>query len=59
MALTIDPFLTTNLGQALVSFDVKGITEKSPLADKIKALKGLKLSGTAVGSFSYQVMLYY
>lgn len=37
----------------------KGITEKSPLADKIKALKGLKLSGTAVGSFSYQVMLYY
>jgi len=37
----------------------KGITEKSPLAEKIKALKGLKLSGTAVGSFSYQVMLYY
>lgn len=37
----------------------KGITEKSPLADKIKALKGLKLSGTAVGSFSYQMMLYY
>jgi ABC-type nitrate/sulfonate/bicarbonate transport system substrate-binding protein len=37
----------------------KGITEKSPLTDKIKALKGLKLSGTAVGSFSYQVMLYY
>jgi sulfonate transport system substrate-binding protein len=37
----------------------KGITEKSPLADKIKALKGLKVSGVAVGSFSYQVMLYY
>jgi NitT/TauT family transport system substrate-binding protein len=37
----------------------KGITEKSPLTDKVKALKGLKLSGTAVGSFSYQVMLYY
>jgi len=37
----------------------KGITEKSPLADKIKALKGLKLSGVAVGSFSYQMMLYY
>src|SRR5256885_16915166 len=36
----------------------KGITEKTPLADKIKALKGLKLSGVAVGSFSYQVMLY-
>ena len=37
----------------------KGITEKSPLADKIRALKGLKVSGVAVGSFSYQVMLYY
>jgi len=37
----------------------KGITDKSPLADKIKALKGLKVSGTAVGSFSYQMMLYY
>lgn len=37
----------------------KGITEKSPLGEKIKALKGLKLSGVAVGSFSYQVLLYY
>jgi NitT/TauT family transport system substrate-binding protein len=37
----------------------KGVTDKSPLADKIKALKGLKVSGVAVGSFSYQVMLYY
>ena len=37
----------------------KGITETSPLDDKIKALKGLKVSGVAVGSFSYQVMLYY
>lgn len=37
----------------------RGVTEQSPLADKIKALKGLKVSGTAVGSFSYQMMLYY
>src|SRR5262249_31309214 len=37
----------------------KAITAKSQLAEKIKALKGLKLSGVAVGSFSYQVMLYY
>ncbi|MBI3637402.1 MAG: ABC transporter substrate-binding protein [Candidatus Rokubacteria bacterium] len=37
----------------------KGITEKTPLAEKIKALKGLKLSGTAVGSFSYEVLVYY
>jgi NitT/TauT family transport system substrate-binding protein len=37
----------------------KGIGEKSPLADKIKALKGLKLSGVAVGSFSYEMLTYY
>jgi NitT/TauT family transport system substrate-binding protein len=37
----------------------KGITEKSPLPDKIKALKGLKLSGVAVGSFSYEMLIYY
>ena len=38
----------------------KGITDKSPLADKIRALnKGLRVSGVAVDSFSYQVMLYY
>src|SRR5207244_12173720 len=36
----------------------KGIAEKSPLMDKIKALRGLKLS-VAVGSFSHQVMLHY
>jgi ABC-type nitrate/sulfonate/bicarbonate transport system substrate-binding protein len=37
----------------------KGITEKSPLTDKIKALKGRKLSGVAVGSFSYEMPTYY
>jgi NitT/TauT family transport system substrate-binding protein len=37
----------------------RGITDKTPLAEKIKGLKGLKVSGTAVGSFSYQMMLYY
>jgi NitT/TauT family transport system substrate-binding protein len=37
----------------------RGITEKTPLADKIKALKGLKLSGVAVGSFSYEMLTYY
>jgi NitT/TauT family transport system substrate-binding protein len=54
--------LTRNAINVVVHKDVakeKGITDKSPLMDKIKALKGLKLSGTAVGSFSYQVMLYY
>jgi NitT/TauT family transport system substrate-binding protein len=54
--------LTRNSINVVMHKDVareKGITEKSPLMDKIKALKGLKLSGVAVGSFSYQVMLYY
>lgn len=37
----------------------RGITERTPLAEKIKALKGLKMSGIAPGSFSYQVLLNY
>ena len=54
--------LTRNAINVVMHKDVareKGITAKSPLADKIKALKGLKVSGVAVGSFSYQVLLYY
>lgn len=54
--------LTCNAINLVMHKDVakeRGITEQSPLADKIKALKGLKVSGTAVGSFSYQMMLYY
>ena len=35
------------------------ITERTPLAEKLKALKGLKMSGIAPGSFSYQVLLNY
>jgi NitT/TauT family transport system substrate-binding protein len=37
----------------------RGITEKSPLGDKVRALKGLKLSGFAPGSFSHQVWVHY
>jgi NitT/TauT family transport system substrate-binding protein len=37
----------------------RGITEQSPLADKVRALKGLKLSGFATGSFGYQVIVHY
>lgn len=37
----------------------RGITEQTPLAEKLKALKGLKMSGIAPGSFSYQVLLNY
>lgn len=54
--------LTRNAINIVMHKDVardRGITEKSPLMDKVKALKGLRLSGTAVGSFSYQMLLYY
>jgi sulfonate transport system substrate-binding protein len=54
--------LTRNAINLVMHKDVareRGITDKSPLADRIRALKGLKVSGTAVGSFSYQMMLYY
>ncbi len=37
----------------------RGITERTPLPERIKALRGLKMSGVAPGSFSYQVLLYY
>lgn len=37
----------------------KGITDKSPLADKIRALKGLKLAASTPGSISHQVFVYY
>jgi ABC-type nitrate/sulfonate/bicarbonate transport system substrate-binding protein len=37
----------------------KGINEKSPLTDKIRALKGLKVSGVTPGGISHQVLVYY
>ena len=37
----------------------RGVTERTPLPEKIKALRGLKMSGVAPGSFSYQVLFYY
>lgn len=37
----------------------KGITDKSPLAEKIRALKGLKLAASTPGSISHQVFVYY
>lgn len=54
--------LTRNAINVVMHKDVareKGITDKTPLAEKIKALKGLKLSGVAVGSFSYEMLTYY
>jgi NitT/TauT family transport system substrate-binding protein len=37
----------------------RGITEKSPLADKIRALKGLKISGFTAGAFGHQIIVHY
>lgn len=37
----------------------KGISEKSPLADKIASLKGLRLAGSTPGSISHQMLVYY
>jgi NitT/TauT family transport system substrate-binding protein len=37
----------------------RGITDKSPLADKIRALKGLKISGFTAGTFGHQIIVHY
>jgi NitT/TauT family transport system substrate-binding protein len=37
----------------------KGITERSSLADKIKALKGLRISGGTPGGFIHQIVISY
>jgi NitT/TauT family transport system substrate-binding protein len=37
----------------------KGITDKTPLAEKIRALKGLKLAGSTPGGLSHQMLVYY
>jgi NitT/TauT family transport system substrate-binding protein len=37
----------------------RGITEKSPLVDKIRALKGLKMASLATGALPYHVMTHY
>lgn len=37
----------------------KGISEKSPLADKIASLKGLRLAGSTPGGISHQMLVYY
>jgi NitT/TauT family transport system substrate-binding protein len=39
--------------------DRLGITEKTPLADKLKALKGLKAAGSRPGAFTYLVLVDY
>lgn len=54
--------LTRNSINLVMHKDVaraKGITDKSPLAEKIRALKGLKLAGSTPGGFSHQMLVYY
>ena len=54
--------LTRNSINLVMHKDVartKGITDKSPLADKLRALKGLKLAGSIPGGFSHQMLVYY
>jgi NitT/TauT family transport system substrate-binding protein len=37
----------------------RGITDKSPLAEKIRALKGLRISGFTAGTFGHQLIVHY
>src|SRR5262245_6509265 len=37
----------------------RGITQGSPLADRLRALRGLRLAGSAPGGFSHQMLVYY
>jgi len=54
--------LTRNSVNIVMHKDVareRGITAQSPLADKIRALKGLKISGFSSGAFAHQVVVHY
>ena len=60
--LAVMSILTRNSVNIVMHKDVareRGITEKTPLADKVRALKGLKMSGFATGAFAHQVMVHY
>jgi NitT/TauT family transport system substrate-binding protein len=54
--------LTRNVMNVVMHKDVarrKGLTDKSALADRIRALRGLKLAGSSPGSLSHQILVYY
>jgi ABC-type nitrate/sulfonate/bicarbonate transport system substrate-binding protein len=54
--------LTRNSVNIVMHKDVareRGVTEQTPLPEKIRALRGLKLSGFATGAFAHQVMVHY
>jgi sulfonate transport system substrate-binding protein len=54
--------LTRNAINIVLHKDVaaaKGIVDKSPLTQKVKALKGLRISGGTPGGFAHQVLNYH
>ena len=54
--------LTRNSVNIVMHRDVareRGITAQTPLADKIRALKGLKISGFTAGAFAHQIIVHY
>ena len=60
--LAVMSILTRNVINIVMHKDaarLKGITDKSPLAEKIKALKGLKISGGTPGGFFDQILIDY
>jgi ABC-type nitrate/sulfonate/bicarbonate transport system substrate-binding protein len=60
--MSVMSILTRNAINVVMHKDAarqKGITEKSALDDKIRALKGLKVSGVTPGGISHQVLVYH
>jgi NitT/TauT family transport system substrate-binding protein len=60
--LAVMSLLTRNSINLVMHKDVaqqKKVTERSPLMDKIRALKGLRLSGLTPGGFAHQVLVSY
>ena len=60
--LSVMSILTRNSINVVMHKDVareRGVTEKSPLAAKIRALKGLRMASLATGALAYQVMVHY
>lgn len=54
--------LTRNSVNIVMHKDVareRGITAQTPLADKVRALKGLKISGFTAGAFAHQIVIHY
>lgn len=60
--IAVMSILTRNSVNIVMHKDVareRGITARSSLPDKIRALKGLKISGFTAGAFAHQVIVHY